>query len=107
LEKNNLHHFTFSPNSEKSIKAGFHYLPPDTLAEDISSSLEDTGFNVINMRQMKGNSRAPRGQTHVETLPLFLVTLARYIKSREIYKLNSLNHIVIKVELYIAQVGLT
>jgi hypothetical protein len=32
----------------------------------------------------------------VEPLPLFLVTLTRNIKSQEIFKLNSLNHIIIK-----------
>jgi hypothetical protein len=41
LETNNLRYFTFSPNSEKPIKAVIHHLPPDTQAEDISNSLED------------------------------------------------------------------
>jgi hypothetical protein len=50
LEKHNLHYFTFSPNSEKSIEAVIRHLPPDTPAEDISNSLEDVGFNVINVR---------------------------------------------------------
>jgi hypothetical protein len=52
LKKNNLHYFTFSPNSKKPIKATIHHLPPDTPAEDISNSLENLGFNVTNMRQM-------------------------------------------------------
>jgi hypothetical protein len=52
LEKNNLHYFTFSPNSEKPIKAIIHHLPPDMPAEDISNSLEDICFNGFNMRQM-------------------------------------------------------
>jgi hypothetical protein len=43
----------------------------------------------------------------VETLPLFLATLTRNIKFQEIFKRNSLNHIIIKVELYRAQTGLT
>jgi hypothetical protein len=33
-------------------------------AEGISSSLEDFGFNIINMRQMTATQRAPNGQTH-------------------------------------------
>jgi hypothetical protein len=57
----------------------------------------------------RGTQRAPRGQTHVETLPLFFVTLTKNLKSREIYEynLNSLNNTVIKVELYRAQASLT
>jgi hypothetical protein len=83
LEKNNLHYFIFSPNSEKLIKAVVHHLPSDTLAEDISRSLKDFGFNVINMRQMTATGTAPNGQTHVERHTLFLITLTDKI-SREI-----------------------
>jgi hypothetical protein len=97
LEKNNFQYFTFSPNSEKPIKAVIYHLPPDTPAEDISNSLKDLGFNVINVRQLT-NRGAPNVQTYVETLPLFLVTLTRNVKSQEIFKPNSLNYIIIKVE---------
>jgi hypothetical protein len=98
LEKNNLHYFNFSPNSEKPIKAVIRHLPPDTPAEDISSSLENLGFNIINVRQFTTNRREPYGQTYVKNLPLFLVTLTRNLKSQGIFKLNTLNHIIIKVE---------
>jgi hypothetical protein len=98
LEKNNLQYFTFSPNPEKLIKAVIRHLPPDTPAEDISNSLENLGFKMINVRQLTTNRRAQYGQTSVENLPLFLVTLTRNVKSQEIFKLNSLNHIIIKVE---------
>jgi hypothetical protein len=39
LEKNNLHYYTFSQNSKKSIKAAICHFPPDTPAEDIASTL--------------------------------------------------------------------
>jgi hypothetical protein len=84
LEKNNLQYFTFFPNSAKPIKAVIRQLPPDMPAEDISDSLEDLGFNVINMMQLTTNRRAPNGQTHVEPLLLFLVTLTRNVKSQDI-----------------------
>jgi hypothetical protein len=40
-------------------------------------------------------------------LPLFLITIPRTAKSQEIFKLNSLCHISIRVETYRAQSGLT
>jgi hypothetical protein len=57
------------------------------------------------VKQITANWRAPHGQAYVEILPLFLVTLTRNCKSQEIFKLNSLNHII-KVEPYGAQTGL-
>jgi hypothetical protein len=99
LAKNNLRYFTFSPNSEKPVKVVIRHLPPDTPAEDISNSLKVLGFNGINVWQMTAARRAPHGQTHVEPLLLFLVALTRNIKSQQTFKLNSINHIIIKVEL--------
>jgi hypothetical protein len=83
------------------------HLLPDTPAEDICNSLEGLGFNIINVRQLTTNRRAQIGQTYAENLPLFFVTLTRNVKSQEIFELNSLNHIIIKVESYRAQTGLT
>jgi hypothetical protein len=57
------YYFNFSPNSEKHIKAVIDHIPPDMPAEDISNSLEDLGFNVINMRQMTATRRAPVDKT--------------------------------------------
>jgi hypothetical protein len=90
LEKNNLHYFTFFPNSEKSIRELIRHVLPDTPAEDISNSLKDTGFNVIKEKQLTAIRKAPNGQA----LPLFLVTLTRNIISKDIYRLNSLIHII-------------
>jgi hypothetical protein len=52
MEKNSLHYFTFSPNSEEPIKKLILHLPPDTPTEYISNSFEDLGFGVIYVRQM-------------------------------------------------------
>jgi hypothetical protein len=52
LQKNNLHYFTFSPNSEKHVKEVICHFSPDMPAEDISNSLEELGFSVINVRQI-------------------------------------------------------
>jgi hypothetical protein len=53
--------------------------------EDISNSPEDLGFKVINVRQMTATWTVPNGQTHVETLHLFLVSLTRSKKSQELF----------------------
>jgi hypothetical protein len=39
LDKNDLHYFAFSPNSEKPIKAVIHHLPLDMPVEDIPTAL--------------------------------------------------------------------
>jgi hypothetical protein len=101
-EKNDLQYFIFSPNSEKPIDAVIRHLP-----QIGQLKLFPAAFAVINVRQLTINRTAPNGQTYVETLPLFLVTLIRNTKSQEIFKLNSLNHIIIKVESYRAHTGLT
>jgi hypothetical protein len=61
LQKNNPRYFTFFPDSKKPIKAVIHHLPPDIQVEDISNSLEDLGFNVINVRQLMTTQRSPNG----------------------------------------------
>jgi hypothetical protein len=38
LERNNLNYFTFSPNSEKTIKAVILHIPPDTPAKDTTTT---------------------------------------------------------------------
>jgi hypothetical protein len=96
LMKNNLQYFTFSLDSEKPIRPVIHHLPPDTPAKDISNNLEDLGFKVI----------TTNGKSHVEPLPLLLVTLTRNIKSQELFQLNSLKHIIIRRELYGVQTDL-
>jgi hypothetical protein len=50
LEKNNLYCFTFSPNSEKFVKAVIRHFLPDTPAKNISNGIVDLGFSVINVR---------------------------------------------------------
>jgi hypothetical protein len=60
LEKNNLHYFTFSPNSEKPMKVVIYQLPQDTPVEYVCNSLEDLGCNIINVRQMIAIRIAPK-----------------------------------------------
>jgi hypothetical protein len=90
LEKNNLHYFTFSPNSEKPIRAVIHHLRLDTPVEDISNSLEDLMLQRLQHEATKSPS-----------IPCYL---KKKQKSQEIFKPNCINHIIIiEVELYRAQ----
>jgi hypothetical protein len=50
LENNNLAYFTFCPKSLKPIKAVKHYLPLNTLAEDITDGLLSLGFDNSMLR---------------------------------------------------------
>jgi hypothetical protein len=52
--------------------------------EGISNSFEDLSFNVINVREMTATRRAPNRKPHMKLLLLFLITLTRNIKSRDI-----------------------
>jgi hypothetical protein len=107
LEQNILQFCTFHPKSEKPIKAAIRHLPGDTPAEDISNELVALGFSVISVQQMTANRQLPKGETQIVNLPLFPDTLARSEKSKEIFNLNNISNIFIKVEAYRAQTGLT
>jgi hypothetical protein len=100
-------YFTFHPKSEKPIKAVIRQLPANTPAEDIASSLQDLGFTIISVKQMTSSRPNPESRSHPTNLPLFLITLERSEKSKEIFQLNNICHIAVKVEAYRAQSGLT
>jgi hypothetical protein len=107
LDSKHLSYFTFFPKSEKPMKAVIRHLLIDTPAEDIANALVDLGFDIINIKQMTSKRPTKEGGTQVANLPLFLVTLPRTEKSHTIFKLTNLCNIIIKVEAYRAQTGLT
>jgi hypothetical protein len=88
--------------SDWPIKAVIRHLPGNTPAEDIAKELQALGFIVISVRQL--TSKRPQAPV---SLPLFLITLPRSDKSQEIFQLTSLSHVMVKVEAYRAQTGLT
>jgi hypothetical protein len=106
FDSKGLNYYTFYPKSEKPIKAVIRHLPTDTPAEDISNGLVDLGFDVVSVKQMT-STRSSEGERVQVNLPLFLITLIRNTKSPEIFRLNNLCHIAIKVEAYRAQNSLT
>jgi hypothetical protein len=107
LDSKQISYFTFFPKSEKPMKAVIRYLLPSTPAEDISNALVELGFSIISVRQMTSKRTIQEGGSQVVNLPLFLVTLPRTEKSQEIFKVTNLCNIIIKVEAYRAQNGLT
>jgi hypothetical protein len=107
LEKNNLSYCTFLPKSEKPIEVVIRHLPSNTPAQDISDGLVDLGFDIISVKQMSASRRSTSEGSVPQNLPVFLITLPRTLKSKEIFRLTALCHIVIRVEAYMAQSGLT
>jgi hypothetical protein len=107
LDGRNLPYYIYHPKSLKSVKVVIIHLPGDTSAEDISNELMALGFSVDSVRQKTASRSQPQGGTKFVNLPLFLVSLNRKGKSPKIFKLTSLSHVVIKVESYRAQNGLT
>jgi hypothetical protein len=63
LESKHLNHYTFFPKSEKPIKAVIRHLLHDTPAEDISNSLNDLAFDVINVKQMTSKRTDLQGRS--------------------------------------------
>jgi hypothetical protein len=93
--------------SRNPIKAVILHLPHNTPANDICDRLVSLGFDVISVKQMTTTRRSPHEEPKTLNLPLFLVTLPRTAKSQEIFQLQSLCHIAIKVEVHRAQNALT
>jgi len=100
LENGNLPYFIYRPKSLRPVKVVIRHLSGDTPAKDISSELVPLSFSVISVCQLQGGNQ-------LVNFYLLLVTLARNEKSPEIFKLTNLSHVIIKVETYRAQAGLT
>jgi hypothetical protein len=107
LDAHEVPYYTLQPKSLKPVKAVIRQLPGDTPAEDISNELVAMGYSVISVRQMTTSRPQPQGGLQTINIPLFLVTITRNEKAMEIFKLTNLNHVIIKVEAYRNQGGLT
>jgi hypothetical protein len=97
FSNNILPYCSFFPKSRKPVKAVIHHLPPNTPAEEISEGRVNLGYDVISVKQMTTTRRSPSDET-TRNHTLFLITLPRTAKSKEIFKLPSLCQISIKVE---------
>jgi hypothetical protein len=81
-------------------------LPVSSLAEDALNGFVNFGFEIVSVQQISTTRQLPAEEKTRVSTPLFLITLPRTSKSREIFKLTSLCHIAIKIEAYKAQTGL-
>jgi hypothetical protein len=107
IDSQNLSYFSFFSKPEKPINSVIRHLPHNTPTEDTSDGLVSLGFDVVSVKQMTATRRSPPEESKIINLPLFLVTLPRRAKSKEIFRLSSLCHIAIRVEAYKAQNALT
>jgi hypothetical protein len=73
----------------------------NTCSEDIVLALQELGFDIINVKQMKAKRPSPEGPITTVTFPLFCQ------KSQTISNPTDLRNTDIKVETYRAQIGLT
>jgi hypothetical protein len=81
------HYYTFHTKSEKPIKAVIRQLPTNTPAEDISSSLQDLGFSIINVKQM--TSSRPSAE-QAQTRPTSLSFLSHWTGQKSPRKFSDL-----------------
>jgi hypothetical protein len=107
LEYRKLPHFTYHAKPLRPVKAVIPHLPAGTPTEDISDELVALSLSVISVHQLTATTQKPQGGNQLVNLPIFLVTLARNFKSPEIFKLTNISQVIIKVEAYRAQAGLT
>jgi hypothetical protein len=103
----NLHFFTFYTKPDKPVKDIIKYVLGNTSGEDIAVALQEIDYDVISVKQMTAKCPTPEGGVTYSSLPLFLVTLAKNQKAREIFKLTTLYNIIKKVEACKSQNGLT
>jgi hypothetical protein len=85
------------------MKAVIRHLPHNTPAEDIFDGVVSHVFEVITVKQMTATRQSPPEGSKAMNLSIFLITLPRTAKSKEIFRLRSLCNIAIRVEAYRAQ----
>jgi hypothetical protein len=102
-DSQNLFYYSSFPKSKNPIKAVIRHLQHNTPGEDIADGLVSLGFDVVRVKQMAATRRSPPEESKIINLHLFLVTMPRSAKTQEIFRLLSLCHIAITVEVYRAR----
>lgn len=95
LEEHHINFHTYTLPADKHIKVVIRSLPRDTPVTEIQDELIREGFSVVNVVQM---SRRRDGEKVL--FPLFLVTLHRTDKSRDIYNIQYILNLKVSVQSY-------
>lgn len=93
------------PEQVLPIKLIIRNLPNDTNPDEIKSELFESGFPVIDVKQLSSTRKTSNSVREKIKIPLFLVTLKNEEKAKEIVKLETLMYIKIKVENYVKPEG--
>lgn len=100
---NKYEYYSYSSEKDRPIRVVIRKLPPTITENEITDELKSLNFSVINVHQWVQNRNS---ESESYKLPLYLVTLENNLKSKEIFNLNSIQNLVIKIEAYNPQVRL-
>ncbi|KAL4097373.1 hypothetical protein QTP88_022162 [Uroleucon formosanum] len=92
LNDNSVEYFTYQAKEDKSYRVVLKKLHHTTPIELITQDLEDLGFSVRNVTNIKNKNQ------HSSPLPLFFIDLNQALNNPEIFKLKTLCHSIVKIE---------
>jgi hypothetical protein len=107
ISQRGLPFFSFYTKGDEPVKSVLRHLPNNTSSDDITVVLQESGYDVINVKQMTAKRPSPEGGVTPVYLPLLLITLVRNQNSLDIFKISGLCNIIVKVEVYKSKCGLT
>lgn len=92
LENEKVEFHTYQLEKSTILKAVIKNIPASTKTEAVKTELTEKGFNILAVSQMKDKLQT--------NLPLFLITLQKDDKAKDIFSLATLCYCRVKVESY-------
>lgn len=99
FEKEEIKYSTYTLKSDKTIKVVIKDLELNTPCELVKEALTELGYTVLEVSQLKSYRGKYPNKTIVK-IPIWLVELPRSSKSKEIFHLDSLNYLKVRIESY-------
>lgn len=90
LESEEIEFHTYNLDKSSVIKIVIKNLPVSTKVDAIRQELLDKGFDVTNVTQMRNK--------HQENIPMFMATINKEEKTKNIYSLSTLCYCKVKIE---------